>query len=156
MLERRSPWAALYDFSGAVEEFARILQEELDFLLEAQNADHFRHNFDEQPGVRFPRVYHEYTTKRVLVLEFIEGTKITEIERLQQRGLRRRAIAESLIQALLKQIFVDGFFHGDPHPGNLLVDEEGRVVFLDLGMVGQLPESWPPWRLWGSWSPPKP
>ncbi|MCR4426033.1 MAG: AarF/UbiB family protein [Firmicutes bacterium] len=63
MLERRSPWAALYNFSGAVEEFARILQEELDFLLEAQNADHLRHNFDEQPGVRFPRVYHEYTTK---------------------------------------------------------------------------------------------
>jgi ubiquinone biosynthesis protein len=76
----------------------------------------------------------------VLVLEFIEGTKITEIERLKQRGLRRRAIAESLIQALLKQIFVDDFFHGDPHPGNLLVDEEGRVVFLDLGMVGQLEE----------------
>ncbi|HHW15600.1 MAG TPA: AarF/ABC1/UbiB kinase family protein, partial [Firmicutes bacterium] len=139
-LERRSPWAALYDFSGAVEEFARILQEELDFLLEAQNVDHFRHNFDEQPRVRFPRVYREYTTKRVLVLEFIAGTKITEVERLKQRGLRRRAIAESLIQALLKQIFVDGFFHGDPHPGNLLVDEEGRVVFLDLGMVGQLEE----------------
>ncbi len=138
LLDRRSPWGALYDFSAAVAEFAEILQEELDFLHEGQNVDRFRHHFAEQPGIRFPKVYWEYTTRRVLVLEFIHGVKITQLERLGQLGLSRRRTAEALLQALLKQIFVDGFFHGDPHPGNLLVDEAGRVVFLDLGMVGRL------------------
>ena len=138
ILDRRSPWANLYDFSEAVGEFAETIREELDFRLEGQNADRFQRNFTDDPRVRFPRVYREYTTGNMLVLEFIDGTKITEVERLEEAGLNRPELAGTLVQSLLKQAFVDGFFHGDPHPGNILVDGHGKIVFLDLGMVGYL------------------
>ena len=138
ILDRRSPWANLYDFSEAVREFAETIRDELNFQLEAQNAERFRHNFTDDPGIRFPRVYREYTTKNLLVQAFIDGTKITEVERLQEEGLNRQELARTLVQSFLQQAFVDGFFHGDPHPGNIMVD----------GGAGLSSSTWVWWGTW--------
>lgn len=138
LIDRRSPWAEVYDFRQVVEEFTEILRDELDYTAEARNAEHFRANFSGDPTVLFPRFHPEFTTRRMLVLEFVEGVKISELGELRRRGADLPALARAVLRAILKQVLIDGFFHGDPHPGNLLVTPDGRVAFLDLGMTGQL------------------
>jgi len=157
--QRRSPWAQLYDFPRIVDSFAETLRGELNFAVEGQNAEGFARNFSSRgaggaglPGgiegdeaafmrqVRFPRVYWDYSTKRMLTLERIDGIKVNDLEGLEQLGVDKGHLARTLVHAISKMIFIDGFFHADPHPGNLMVDRKGRLVFLDHGMVGHLPE----------------
>lgn len=123
---------------GFVDEFSRIMKQEIDYVHEAQNADRFYSNFKGSATVRIPKMYWEYTTKHVLTQEFSEGVKITEIERIESIGLDKKKISINLANAYLKMIFEDMFYHADPHPGNILVSRDGIVVFLDFGMAGHI------------------
>jgi predicted unusual protein kinase regulating ubiquinone biosynthesis (AarF/ABC1/UbiB family) len=124
-----------------VEEFARSLAEETDYLREGANAERFAKNFAGEAGVRVPAVVWSHTTRRVLTLEDVGAIKITDGPALEAAGVNRRAVAVRLMSTYLKQIFEDGFFHADPHPGNLFVEPVAggfRLVFVDFGMTGTL------------------
>ena len=124
-------------------EFTRVLYEELDYLAEGRNAETFAANLAKRAGLRVPRVIWSHTTQRVLTLEDVFAIKITDYPALEKAGIDRALVAQRLFRTYLQQIFQDGFFHADPHPGNLFVaadDEAGgwRLVFVDFGMVGRL------------------
>ncbi len=139
VLERRAEWARDVDLVGVLQEFGQNIIAELDYTGEAYNARRISRNMAEIPGVHIPEVYPHYTTSRVLTMEFIKGVKVTNNEAITAAGLDRQALAEATIRSLTKQLLIDGFFHADPHPGNVLVGlDTGLVYYLDLGMVGQL------------------
>jgi len=140
LVERHLPDGELYNPVGTVEEFARSIREELDFTREGRHMEIFKHNFAGDETIYVPKVFWEYTTSRVLTMEYIEGIKISDLERLEEVGLDRKVIARNGVQATLKQIFEYGFFHADPHPGNLLVLPGNVIVPLDFGLVGRLDE----------------
>jgi predicted unusual protein kinase regulating ubiquinone biosynthesis (AarF/ABC1/UbiB family) len=135
-IRRRIDLDALYD------EFSRTLWEEVDYLAEAENAKRFRLMFSDDERIRIPRVYDEQTTRRVLTLEDVYFIKITDYASVEAAGIKRASVAKRLFDTYLRQIFEDGFFHADPHPGNLFVephaDGDWRLVFVDFGMVGHL------------------
>jgi ubiquinone biosynthesis protein len=128
----------MYNPVGMVDDFAHQIVKELDFTRDARNAERMARNFRDVPGIRFPKIYWEYTSPKVMAMEFIEGVRIDDPEAITAMGLDPHAIGVRGFQAYLKMIFEDGFFHGDPHPGNLLVTKEGDIVFLDFGIVGIL------------------
>jgi ubiquinone biosynthesis protein len=132
------PEIRVYNPVGMVQDFAQQIRKELDFTRDARNADRMARNFRDVPGIRFPKIFWEYSSSRVLVMEFIEGVRIDNVEAIQSMGVDPHEVGVRGFQAYLKMIFEDGFFHGDPHPGNLLVNKEGDVVFLDFGIVGVL------------------
>lgn len=139
-LENRSPWSEMYDFVETVAEFDRTLHEELDYNAEGRNAGTFRKNFAGEPDVLIPLVYWEFTTKKVLTMEYVEGVKLNNLQEIERQGLNRAALAGKVARAIFKQILIDGFFHADPHPGNLAALPGGKIVFMDFGMVGLLTE----------------
>jgi ubiquinone biosynthesis protein len=138
LAERHTSWGRLYDLSGMVEEFADTLHREMDYRSEARHAERFRQNLADMPQVYIPRVYWDYTTRRVLTMENVNGIKLNEKSRLAWEKVDCRAVARILALAVLRQMFLDGFFHADLHPGNLAVLPGPVVVFLDFGMVGVL------------------
>ncbi|NPV54866.1 MAG: AarF/ABC1/UbiB kinase family protein [Firmicutes bacterium] len=140
LAEGRFAWAELYKPSIIVREFADTLRRELDYTTEAHNADVFARNFANDPSVRIPRVFWEFTSRRVLTLEYIRGIKVNDLQGIDVRGWDRRKIAENLARSMFKQIIIDGFFHADPHPGNITVVGDGTLAFVDFGMVGRLDE----------------
>ena len=125
-----------YDVVGLAEEFGRTMRGGLDYVKEGRNADRFAANFAGDPDVKIPRVYWETTTSRVLTLERLRGMKINDLAALGAAGVDRRALAERATRVTAKMIFDDGFFHGDPHPGNLFIEDDGRIGLIDFGMVG--------------------
>jgi ubiquinone biosynthesis protein len=132
------PEVRVYNPIGMVEDFAQQIRKELDFMRDARNADRMSRNFKDVPGIRFPKIYWEYSSTRMLVMEFVEGVRIDNVEAIQSMNVDPHEVGVRGFHAYLKMIFEDGFFHGDPHPGNLLVTQEGDVVFLDFGIVGVL------------------
>jgi predicted unusual protein kinase regulating ubiquinone biosynthesis (AarF/ABC1/UbiB family) len=124
------------DLREVYQEFEEVIIDELDYTIEANNIEKFRVNFLEFPGVSVPKVYEELSTSRVIVMEFIEGVKINEIEKLEGFRVNKKKLASILFLSYLKQIMEDGFFHADPHPGNLLVKQDGTIAYIDFGMVG--------------------
>ncbi len=134
--DRRWDEAADYDLPGLAEEFARTLRAELDYLAEGRNAERFAENFADVPGIHIPRVYWETTTTRVLTLERLRGLKVSNLDALDAAGIDRPALATRATEAAAKMIFDDGFFHADPHPGNLFIEPDGRIGLIDFGMVG--------------------
>jgi predicted unusual protein kinase regulating ubiquinone biosynthesis (AarF/ABC1/UbiB family) len=126
------------DWVNSVHEFERVLFEEMDYRREAANAERFAANFSNWVEVHVPHVYHEYSTDRVLVMEFIEGVKLTDAVALEAAGHDGARLTETLYRTYFKQLLEDGFFHADPHPGNLLVMDDGRLAFFDFGMVGDI------------------
>jgi ubiquinone biosynthesis protein len=136
LLVRYIPEIRLYDPVGLVEEFRKTILQELDFRREGRSADHLRRNLQEMTGIAIPRVFWEYSTARVLTTEYIMGRGLRDVANLPA-GDRYR-IAANLYKAFLKQIFEDGFFHGDPHPGNLLFLGDGTICLLDCGIVGRV------------------
>src|SRR5262245_11669209 len=134
-----------FDFRFVVKELRRYIPLELDFVHEAKNAEMVGKNFaDRGDGdVVVPWIYWEYTTPRLLVMEFMDGIKVTEVEALRKAGIDTREVAQKLTEAYLQQIFLDGLFHADPHPGNLLVQPGPRLVFLDFGLTKDLPPEFP-------------
>lgn len=131
-------WGRGRDWLGIYEECCRILWEEIDYLNEGRNADTFRRNFREEDWVHVPRVYWRYTSPRVLTLEYSPGIKISHYEALEAAGLDRKELARLGARAYLQQLLNDGFFHADPHPGNIAVSTDGALIFYDFGMMGQV------------------
>lgn len=149
-LHRYRPIRRRADIPSLLAEFTRILYEEVDYLSEGRNAETFAANFSGYPGVRVPHVCWTHTTRRVLTLENVLAIKITDYEEISAAGVSRAEVAARLLDTYLKQIFEDGFFHADPHPGNLFIrpletDEEGKnrpdweLTFVDFGMTGRVP-----------------
>lgn len=136
-------WSVLDDYNvvGLVAEFSRTLTKELDYLEEGRSAERFAANFAGDSRFRFPRVFWHTTTSRVLTLEFMEGLKINDVAALDAAGLDRRALADHAAAALAQMIFEDGFFHADPHPGNMFVEPTGRISIIDFGMVGEIDDA---------------
>jgi ubiquinone biosynthesis protein len=121
-----------------VEEFARTLEKELDYTLEAANTERFARQFEDDPAVYVPQVYREATTSRVLTMEHIRGVKASDLEDLEQEGLDREEIARQGLILIMRQIFDHGFFHADPHPGNIFVMPDNVICYIDFGMMGRL------------------
>jgi ubiquinone biosynthesis protein len=119
-------------------EISQMIAEELDFSKEADNIERIGRNFAGDPMVRRPSVVHERSSRRVLTTVFVDGTKITAFDALAALGFDRRVLAERIVTAYCKMIFVDGVYHADPHPGNIFVAPDGAIVFVDFGAVGVL------------------
>jgi ubiquinone biosynthesis protein len=136
---RRLEVARKLDLVGIVREFAAGVLVELDYRNEAYNARRLAEDLKKFETIHIPAVYEDYSTSRVLTEEFVSGIKISNVEALDAAGLDRCEIATVFVRSLVKQVLIDGFFHGDPHPGNILVDPAtGTMHYIDLGMVGQL------------------
>ncbi|KAG7356367.1 ABC1 family-domain containing protein [Nitzschia inconspicua] len=125
-------WVSIY------EESERLLYLEIDYLNEADNCERFARDFRNIDYVRVPRVYRELSTPRVLTMEFVESFKLTDLERIDQLGLDRQLLARRTADSFLRQIVETSYFHCDPHPGNLCVDDKGNLVFYDFGMMDEL------------------
>jgi ubiquinone biosynthesis protein len=137
---RRSEFASQYDLVSLVEEFAQTLKAELDYLREGRNAERFAANFADEEAIHIPSIFWEATTVRVLTLEHIHGIKINDLAALEAADIDRKALAERAARIILKMVFEDGFFHGDPHPGNFFVEAGGRIGLIDFGLVGTVDE----------------
>ena len=128
-----------YGLAALLEEFRKSMLRELDYQQEARNLETLRTNLAEYPRINVPAPVADYTTSRVLTMDFIGGRKLTSLGPLAQLEVEGNALADQLIGAYLKQILVDGFFHADPHPGNVFLTETGDIALIDLGMVGRIP-----------------
>jgi ubiquinone biosynthesis protein len=136
LLEKRTRWGRLYKVSEIVAELSEAIINELDFHKEARNADDFFRLYREDPTVRIPRIHWQYSTKRVLVMEYVGGIKISDLEELKKANYDPKLIASRLIDALFRQVYENRLFHADPHPGNIAVAEGEVIVFYDFGQVG--------------------
>ena len=135
----RSESVRAMDLVGMLEQFSSGVLEELDYRGEAYNSIRLAENMQNVPGVHVPAVFTDFSTSTVITQEFIKGVKVSDVEAIEQAGLDREEIARNALRALIKQLPVDGFFHADPHPGNLLVNlDTGVLTFIDLGMMGEL------------------
>src|ERR1051326_4879864 len=119
-------------------DIAEMIRNELDFRQEAKNIETISANFAENPDIRFPVVVKEFSSQRVLTTEFVEGIKVIDVRGLEEAGIDRSAVATRILRMCSQMIFIDGVFHADPHPGNIIVAPDGTVTMLDLGAVGRL------------------
>ncbi|MEO6391632.1 MAG: AarF/ABC1/UbiB kinase family protein [Pyrinomonadaceae bacterium] len=126
------------DWAGMLAEFDVTVHEEMDYTAEGKNADRFRQSFKDWRAVVVPRIYWTHSSKHLLTMQFIRGTKVTDLEGLKARRISSVKVNRLLIKSYLKQLLEDGFFHADPHPGNLLVMDSGHLAFFDFGMVGRI------------------
>ncbi|ERN40056.1 putative unusual protein kinase [Rubidibacter lacunae KORDI 51-2] len=131
-------WGEGRDWLGIYDECCRILWQEADYLNEGRNADTFRRNFRRHSHVRVPRVYWRFTSLRVLTLEYVPGIKVSHYDALEAAGVDRSEVARLGAETYLQQLLYDGFFHADPHPGNLAVTPAGELIFYDFGMMGRI------------------
>lgn len=138
IMEKRLEWARFYQISAVISELRRAITLELDFMNEAKNIERFRKNFQKHPEVIIPDVLWEYTNNQVIVMEYVEGTKISDLPALNNKHIDKRKIADTLIAAMYWQIYEFGFFHADPHPGNLAIADDGRLIFYDFGQAGTI------------------
>ncbi len=138
VLKRYFPWTSRYSLEGIYNEFFTILYQEIDYTIEGSNADRFRQNFAGYPRIIVPKVYWEYSTSTVLTLEYVPGIKVDDRQALEACGLDPREINQLGICCYLKQLLQDGFFHADPHPGNLAVSHDGSLIFYDYGMMAEV------------------
>jgi ubiquinone biosynthesis protein len=138
LAEQRLDWAAHYGVRDIVEEFSKSLREEIDYTVEGRNSERIAKQFADDPKVIIPEVFWDFSTKKVLTMEFVEGTKVSEAEKLQQMGNDKKILAKRIVDSILNQILIEGYFHGDPHPGNILALPDDGIIFLDFGMVGKL------------------
>jgi ubiquinone biosynthesis protein len=130
--------AETLDAVNVIDEFGKSLNREIDFINEAMHIEKFAANFQEESSLVVPAVFRDYSSKRVLTMEFIDGTHVSELKRLHEKGIDTKKIADTGTRLVLEQIFEHGFFHADPHPGNVMVLDDERVCFLDFGMMGMI------------------
>ena len=126
------------DWTGTLHEFRATIRDEMNYEQEVRNAETFRKNFESWKEVYVPRIFPIFSTRRVIVMEFIDGLKVTDVEALEASGKNPPEVVRLLARTYLKQLLEDGFFHADPHPGNLRVMADGRLAFFDFGMVGRI------------------
>ena len=126
------------DWAGMLVEFDETIHEEMDYEQESRNAERFRASFKDWRVIHVPTIYWTHTTGRVMTMEFIRGTKVIDLEGLKAKGIAAMKVNRLMSRAYLKQLLEDGFFHADPHPGNLLVMDNGQLAFFDFGMVGRI------------------
>ncbi len=138
LAERHIPNSEIYDPVGLVREFARTIRREMDFSREGHTIEKFAANFKGDANLYFPQVYWSHTSKAILTMEFIDGIKVSDLPALEKAGLDRRIIAKRGSDTFLKMVLEHGFFHGDPHPGNVLIMPGNVICLLDYGMVGRL------------------
>ncbi|AEE91815.1 2-polyprenylphenol 6-hydroxylase [Tepidanaerobacter acetatoxydans Re1] len=138
LIEKHIPEVRIYDPIGKIEEFADAMHKELDFTREGFNIDKFRQNFEGDETIYVPKVFWEATAQKVLTIEYIKGYKVTELDEIINNDLDRKQIAVNGAKAMMKQIFIHGFFHADPHPGNIIIRPDGKIVFIDFGIVGRI------------------
>ncbi|MBI3725209.1 AarF/ABC1/UbiB kinase family protein [bacterium] len=138
LAEERMPEVRRYSPAEAVKEFRKSLSKEIDFEREAYHMKRFARNFKDDPTIYVPKVYDEYTTARVLCEEYIDGIKVESKLIKEKAGLDRETVAKNGIRLIIEQVFVHGFFHADPHPGNIFIIEGNRICFIDYGMMGIL------------------
>ena len=137
-VQRHPRWGRGRDWLGIAQECRRVLLRELDFRLEAEHAARFRQQFLDDPGIRIPAVVWELSSRRVLCLDYVSGIKISDRQALLDAGIDPSAVAEKGAASYLQQLVRFGFFHADPHPGNLAVAGDGALIYYDFGMMGQL------------------
>jgi len=137
-LERYPNLVRGVDWQGTLDAFHTTVHEEMDYEQESRNAEVFRKNFARWKEVYVPQIYGVFSTRRLIVMEFIDGLKVTDTEQLTAAGKDPHEVVKLLARTYLKQLLEDGFFHADPHPGNLRVMADGRIAFFDFGMVGRL------------------
>jgi len=141
-VDRKTHWGSIYRFGELAEEIERILLEELNFKGEAGNAERLRKFFSGSDTVYIPRVYLEYSTRDLLVLEYLNGTNLNNLmEDENVSSERKKRIGDNIIDAYFQQIFVNGFFQGDPHPGNIIVLEGDKIALVDYGTAGVIDET---------------
>lgn len=139
VLERRSQYARDIDLPGMIREFGEGIIRELDYGGELYNMKRLARNMEGMPGVSVPQAYPQLSSSKVLTMDFMAGVKINNVVAIDAAGLDRLSIGKNILRALIKQLLIDGFFHADPHPGNVLVNlETGAVGFLDMGMMGEI------------------
>ena len=138
MLKVFTKWEEYADFDAIYAEFAATIREELDYRQELTNLERFRVNFQGDSMISVPAVYPNYSRQRVLTLEFVSGYKVTDRVSLLAAGINPETVAGTLVNAYLKQALIHGFYHADPHPGNLFVRPDGGIIFIDFGMVGRI------------------
>jgi len=127
-----------FSLENLADEFAKTIREEMDYAREGRMLQEIRGNFTDNPDIVIPRVYDDYSDARVLTMEYVSGTKISDVSELEARDVDRSQVAETLEEAYLQMIISDGVFHADPHPGNLAVQDDGSIVFYDFGMSGRV------------------
>lgn len=127
------------NFDVLIEEFSRILNDELNYIHEGRNAEIFYDNFSDDEDIIVPKIYWEYTTLKVLTLQFVEGIKISNIEEIEKANIDKKELATLLLSSYMKQFLINCFFHGDPHPGNLFVQEGPKLIFVDYGLMQRIP-----------------
>ena len=138
LIERHIEEWEIHRPTRVVEEFARSLEKEIDYTIEASNAERFARQFIGNSLVYVPRIFMETTTKQVLTMEFIDAIKVSEIDKLDNEGLDRSIIASRGADLILEQVFKHGFFHADPHPGNIFIMPDNVICYLDFGMMGRV------------------
>ncbi len=132
------PWTRKYRLAEIYQEFFQLLYQEIDYIQEGKNADRFRENFQTDSRIAVPKVYWPYTTKKVLTLEYLPGIKIDDRQSLEARNIDKSQIIQLGIGCYLKQLLQDGFFQSDPHPGNMAVSENGKIIFYDFGTMAEV------------------
>ena len=138
-VQKKQEWARTMDLYGLVDEFGKSILFELDYRNEASNVNLLERNMADFEAIHIPTVYADMTTSKVLVMEFMPGVKINDVERIEEAGLDCQKLAGDFVHAMIKQALFDGFFHADPHPGNVLVNlETGQIGFLDMGLMGEM------------------
>ena len=141
VLERFFPKLRTLNLKKAVDEIEDSMKRELDFMTEAENAQKIRDNLRDHKNVKIPKIFWEYSTRKVLTMEYVSGVSINKLDQQNHIRVNKKKILSIICGAVLKQMFEDGFFHADPHPGNLLVLKNDILSFLDFGMVGHLDEA---------------
>lgn len=140
LLVKHVPESRFFNPIGIVDEFGRTVTKELDFVIEAKNCIRLRNDLKGNPSLYIPMVYDKYVTEKILVMEQVQGSRIDDIRAIDEMGIDKVKLAKTLIDAYFKQILENGFFHADPHPGNILVKTDGVICFLDFGIVGRVSE----------------
>ncbi len=138
MIKLFTDWERFIDLDAIYQEFEETLWNELDYLKEGSNAEVISANSKDDKELLIPEIIWEYTRPRVLTMEYMRGIKITNYEQLEEAGVNRKLVAAHLLNIYVRQILVDGFYHADPHPGNLFVTRDGKVIMVDFGMVGSI------------------
>ena len=140
MMEANLSWAKTYQVRNMMKEFSNSLLAELDYQTEGRNGERIAKQFQDIPEIVVPKIYWDYSTNKVLTMDYISGVKVNHIETLKEEGYNLKLIARRITDSMLHQILMEGFFHGDPHPGNIYILPGNKVAYIDFGMIGRISE----------------